>query len=78
MPLRDKALDMRNAIDIAELAMSGIENFERLADLFQDCRDDIEIKVPMTVGNLRQLQQGYSELNRIINSQEYAPNNLTE
>lgn len=77
MALLEKTLEMRNAIDSIELALSGIEDFAKAADLWDDSRDDLEIKVQMTVGNLRQLRNAYDELNRIINSPEYTPANLS-
>ena len=78
MPLYEKAIEMRNAIDGVELAFSGMEDFARAADLWNDSRDDLKIKVQMRVGDLRQLRRAYDELNRIINSPEYLPANLSE
>ena len=78
MPLYEKAIEMRNAIDGVELAFSCMEDFAKAADLWDDSRDDLEIKVQMRVGDLRQLRRAYDELNRIINSPEYLPANLSE
>jgi len=78
MPLYEKAIEMRNAIDGVELAFSGMEDFAKAADLWDGSRDDLEIKVQMRVGDLRQLRRAYDELNRIINSPEYLPANLSE
>jgi len=74
--LRKKALEMRNAIDSVELALSGIGGFEDVARLWDGAHDDLAVKVEMRVGLIRQFRSAYDELNRIINSPEYEPTNL--
>jgi hypothetical protein len=78
MSLAAKALEMRNAIDGVELALSGIGNFEAFAGLWENSREDIRISWLITVGNIRQLRHAYDELNRIVNSPEFTPANLAE
>ena len=76
MPLREKAIEMRSAIDGIELAMNGFEPLDQIEARWDQCHDDLEIKVPMRLGAVRQLRLAYDELNRIINSPEYEPANL--
>ena len=79
MPLEAKALEMRSAIDGIELALNGFEeSLGSIADRWDGARDDVKIVIPMTVGTVRQLLSAYDELNRIINSPEYAPARLSE
>ena len=73
MTLREKAMEMRNAIDHIELALNGIDRFGSLDELWEGASADLLIKVSMTVGTMRQLRNAYDELNRIINSPEYTP-----
>lgn len=72
----EKALEMRSAINAAELAMSGMNGFEDLARFWEGVSDIVMITVHMTVGQVRQFHRAYAELNRIINSPEYAPSSL--
>ena len=78
MPLREKALEMRNAIDRIELALNGIDRFESLGELWEGASADLPIKVSMTVGTMRELRNSYDELNRIIHSPEFTPANLLD
>ena len=78
MPLPEKALEMRNAIDRIELALSSMNGFDNIARLWDDARDDLIVEVEMSVGTVRQFRTAYDELNRIINSPEFTPANLSE
>jgi hypothetical protein len=78
MPLREKALEMRNAIDGIELALHGNNKITDTARLFDDAEDDLVVKVAMTAGNLRQICTALDECNRIIHSPEFIPANLAE
>lgn len=78
MSLHQKALEMRNAIDAIELAMSSMGGFEDLARLWEGAADDVQVCAYMTAGQVRQFYAVYGELNRIINSPEFIPANLSE
>jgi hypothetical protein len=78
MSLQQKALEMRNAIDDMEIALSALGGLADVARLWCDAQDDLRIKVKMTVGNVRQIRNAYDELNRIINLPEYIPAKLSE
>ena len=73
MSLREKAMEMRNAIDGIELALHGIERLDHVRRLWDDADDDLKIKVEMDAGTLRQICTALDECNRIINSPEYGP-----
>lgn len=75
MDLHTKALEMRNAIDAIELALSACDFPERAVS-WEDARDDLTLFVRMKASTLRQIANAYDELNRIINSPEYAPSKL--
>lgn len=68
---RQKALNMRNAIDSIELALNGIDRFHEVEELWEGASADLPIKVAMTVGTMRQIRRAYDDLNHIINSPEY-------
>lgn len=76
MPLAEKALEMRNAIDHIELALHGIDRLEEVRRLWDDADDDLKIKVEMDAATLRQICNALDECNRITNSPEYIPANL--
>lgn len=67
---------MRNAIDRMELAMMGLGDFVNLPDIFDGSPNDLEIAPRMTVGQMREACIALSELNRIVNSDEYTPAKL--
>ena len=77
MSIKEKAVEMRNAIDAIDLALHGIPNWDELISLWQDARDDLQIKIEMDVGTLKQIYEALCECNRIINSEEYMPSQLT-
>ena len=76
MSLREKAMEMRNAIDGIDLALHGNIDLPKQRALFSDARDDLKIKVTITVADLRQLGRAMDECNRIANSPEYTPAQL--
>lgn len=77
MSLREKAIEMRDAIDGIELALHGDKfDIQRMVELFEGARDDLQIKIDMTVADLRHIGRALDECNRIINSPEYTPANL--
>jgi hypothetical protein len=76
MSLREKALEMRNVIDEIELALSSMNGFEDLAPRWDGARNDLIVKVDITVGQVRRIRDAYVKLNDIINSPEYTPANL--
>lgn len=71
MSIREIAREMRDAIDGIESAMMGLGDFIDLPDLFEDCRDDMEIAPRMTVGEMRRVCKTLEKCTRIINSPEY-------
>jgi hypothetical protein len=72
--LKQKAKDMRHAIDMMEGAMMG---WDELMDMPENCAldendaDDLELEVKITWKHLRRVLSAVSECNRIINSDEY-------
>ena len=74
MTLKQKAKDMRHAIDMMEGAMMG---WDELMDLPENCAldesdsDDLELEVKVTWKHLRRVLSAVGECNRIINSDEY-------
>ena len=76
MSLTQKIREMRNAIDGIDLAFHGDVDWEKQRTLFDDARDDLKIKIEMTVQDLRQLCDAKDECNRIINSPEFVPAEL--
>jgi hypothetical protein len=81
MTLKQKAKDMRHAIDMIEGAMMGLgtdiptgSDFLRQAELWEMASDDLIITPHMTVGQLRRVVSATTELTRIINSDEYVIN----
>jgi hypothetical protein len=73
-----KVREMRNAIDAIDLALHSDVDWEKQRTLFEDARDDLKIRIEMTVQNLRQLCDAKDECNRIINSTEFTPANLEQ
>lgn len=77
MTNKQKAKDMRHAIDMIEGALFGLGDgchggqFVDIADLWVDARDDLELRPPMTLGQIRRVRAALSECTRIINSDEY-------
>lgn len=68
---RQKAMDMRHAIDQVELAFQGLGDFPELPRIF-DGADDVLIVAPkLKLGDVRQLCKTMAECTRIINSPEY-------
>lgn len=69
--LREKALQMRNAIDMIEGALMGLGDFVELPRLFADASDELIIAPKMTVGGMRRVSSALAECTRIINSDEF-------
>lgn len=78
MPLKQKALEMRDAIDGIDLALHGIDNWDRLMELWDGARDGLKVQVAIEITVLRQIYAAMGECNRIINSPEYEPAHLAE
>ena len=76
MSLREKAMEMRDAIDGIDLALHGSNDLPKQRALFSDARDDLKIRVTITAANLRQLGRAMDECNRIANSPECTPAQL--
>lgn len=71
MTSKQKYTAMRNAINDIGLALHGIDHLEEVQALFQDARDDLLIKVEMSMATFRQICSALDECNRIINSDEF-------
>ena len=71
MSVREIVREMRDAIDGIEGALMGLGDFVDLPDLFDGCRDDMEIAPRMTVGEMRRVCKALEKCTRIINSPEY-------
>ena len=71
--LRRKAIQMRNAINDVELALSGME-IDSVARLWEDAHDSVMVKLPL--GAIRQLANCYPALNHIMNTAEFNPSAL--
>jgi hypothetical protein len=71
MTLKEKARDMRNAIDMIEGAMMGLGDFVELPRVFADSPDGLKIAPKMTVGQMRRVCAALQECTRIINSDDY-------
>lgn len=67
---RQRALDMRNAIDHMENAMMATNALE-LAQLFETTGDDVIVTLKVKVSELKQIAKALHRLNHIINSDEY-------
>lgn len=66
-----KAREMRNAIDMIEGALMGAGELIDLPDVFDGCRDDLELTPKMTLGQIRRITRALTECTRIMNSAEY-------
>jgi hypothetical protein len=71
-----KATVMRNAIDMIEGALMGLGDFVDLPDLFEGTAEHVHIAPKMTVGEMRRVCTALAECTRIINSDEFAPDQL--
>lgn len=58
MTSKQKYTAMRNAINDIDLALHGIDHLEEVQALFQDARDDLLIKVEMSMATFRQIAWG--------------------
>lgn len=76
MSLKDKAHQMRNALDAIELALHGDNDLEWMRELFEDAQDDVVVRVEMTARNLRQICVALDECNRLMHSGEFTPSSL--
>jgi hypothetical protein len=68
---KQKAKEMRHAIDMIEGAMMGLGNFVELPRVFEDVPDHLEIAPKMTVGQMRCVCHALEECTRIVNSDDY-------
>ena len=66
-----KPREMRNAIDMIEGALMGAGELLNLPDVFEGCRDDLELTPKMTLGQIRRIARATAECTRIINSEEF-------
>jgi len=72
--MRERAKEMRSAIDALESAMMG---WTALLDLPENCSldksdsPDLELKVTIVWGQLQRILNALQECTRIINSEEY-------
>lgn len=73
MTVKQKALEMRTALDGIELALQGVGDWDALRTLWKDARDDLTVKVAMPVARMRQLCDALDECNRIVNEPEFSP-----
>lgn len=73
MTVKQKALEMRTALDGIEIALMGVGGWDELRTLWQDARDDLTLKVQMDVRTMRQLCDALDECNRIVNEPEFSP-----
>lgn len=71
-----KASEMRNAIDMIEGALMGLGDFVDLPDLFEGTAEHVNLAPPMTVGEVRRVCTALAECTRIINSDEFDPDEL--
>jgi hypothetical protein len=69
--LLDRAMKMRNAIDMIEGAIMALPDFVDLPKVFDGARPDLVISPKMTVGQMLRVCQAVAECTRIINSDEY-------
>jgi hypothetical protein len=71
---KEKARDMRSAIDVMELAMMGWPELTECPEKWGEPRhrDDLGVKIPGTCGQVYRICDALAELTRIINSDEYA------
>lgn len=68
-----KALEMRNAIDMIEGALMGLGNFVDLPAVFENARPELILAPPVKLGEVRRVCTALEECTRIINSDEYSP-----
>lgn len=76
---KERLRDMRNAIDAMELAMMGWPELVDLPEKWGEPRhrDELGVTIPGTVGQVYRICDALAELNRIINSDDYAPANIS-
>ena len=78
MTLEQKALEMRSALDAIELALMGFGGLADIPARWEDSRDDVVLLHRVTVGEVRQVCNALDKCNRIVNSPEFIPANLTK
>lgn len=80
MSLKRKATEMRNAIAMIEGSLFGAARIDwgRLSDIFESSHDGVVLNLKVTVGEFKQLYSALQECNRIVNSEEYFPANLSD
>ena len=76
LTLKQKAKDMRNAIDAMELALMGFGDLVELPRKWGEPRhrDELGVKLPVNCGQVYRVCDALEELTRIINSPEYTLN----
>jgi hypothetical protein len=62
--------EMRNAIDMIEGALMGFGDLVDMPALYEGQRDDLQLRVPVTLGEVRRVCTALSECTRIINTDE--------
>lgn len=68
---RQKAEQMRHAIDQIELALMGLGDFVDLPHIFDGGVDDIILSSKLKLGDVRRVCNALRECTRIINSSEF-------
>lgn len=70
---KERLRDMRDAIDMMELAMMGWPELIDLPEKWGEPRhhDELGVKVPGNCGQVYRICDALAELTRIINSDEY-------
>ena len=76
MTLSEKALQMRDAIDMIEGALMGYGELVDLPDTFDGTADSLRIRPLVTVGEMRRVCIALAECTRIINDAEFDPEKL--
>lgn len=71
MTLKQKAKDMRNAINDIELALRVNDDLEAILERFDEIPGHVVVRPKITLNELRQICSALSECCRIINSPEY-------
>lgn len=69
--LQRKAREMRDAIDMIEGALMGLDTFVDLPDIFDGVPDDVIVAPKMTMAEVRRVCRALSECTRIINDPEF-------
>lgn len=71
--VRQRASEMRTAIDMIEGSLMGFGDLVDLPKLFDGHDGEVRLKITVTVAEMRRVCTALSECTRIINSEDFSP-----